>query len=153
MEENIGSLERVSGHTYDTIYDLIFTTERVIAVIIQHPNDALCKFDATALLLGGRLARGKGRFQRMKIAEERRREYKENPFDELVAGHRFSFEIFYSTVTSVELTGGLFKSRLKFHISRPSTPERSIRFTFAKKQLPNARHLLELALPSKIKGK
>ena len=153
METKIGSLERVSGHTYDTIYDLLFTTERVIAVIIRHPNDSIHQIGLTGLLLGERLAGGNDRFQRIKIAEERRRDYQEKPFDEIVKSHRFNLEIHYNTVTSVEITRGIFKSRLKFQISRPSIPERTLHFTLSKKQVPTARNLLDLALPSKTKGR
>jgi hypothetical protein len=39
MEKIIGSLVGVNGHTFDIVYDLFFTTERVIAVIIRHPAD------------------------------------------------------------------------------------------------------------------
>ena len=39
LEEVIGSLVGVSGSSFDTLYDLFFTTERVIAVLIQHPAD------------------------------------------------------------------------------------------------------------------
>lgn len=153
MENNIGSLERVSGHTYDTIYDLLFTSERVIAVIIRHPNDSMNKFSVAELLIGGRLARGNDRTQRIRLAEERRHEYKKKTFDELVAGHRFNFEILYSTVTSVEITRGLFRSRLKFHVTRPSIPEHTIHFTLTRNQVQDARHLLDQAIPSKIKRK
>lgn len=151
MENKIGSLERVIGHTYDTIYDLLFTTERVIAVIIRHPNDTLHNLGLTGLLLGEGLSGRNNRFQRVKIAEERRRDYQEKAFNEIVGSHRFNFEIPYKTVTSVEITRGFFKSRLIFSISRPSTPEHTVHFTLSKGQLPNARNLLDLAVPSKIK--
>jgi hypothetical protein len=151
MENKIGSLEHVTGHTYDTIYDLLFTTERVIAVIIRHPNDFIHKIGLTGLLLGERLSGGNNRFQRVKIAEERRCDYQEKTFDEIMGSHRFNFEIRYSTVTSVEITRGLFKSRLLFCISRPSIPEHTVYFTLTKRQVPNARNLIDLALSSKMK--
>jgi hypothetical protein len=150
MEKKIGSLQRVTGHTYDTIYDLLFTTERIIAVIIRHPNDTFHKIGLTGLLLGEGLAGGNNRFQRVKIAEERRREYQEKPLDDIVGSHRFNFEIRYDTVTSVEITRGLFKPRLIFHISRPSIPEHTVQFTLTKRQVPNARSLIDLTLSSKI---
>ena len=151
MENNIGSLEHVTGHTYDTIYDLLFTTERVIAIIIRHPNDSIHKIGLTGLLLGEGLSGGNNRFQRVKIAEERRHDYQEKTFDDIVGSHRFNFEIRYSAVTSVEITRGLFKSRLIFHISRPAIPEHTIHFTLTKRQVPKARNLIDLALSSKIK--
>jgi len=153
MERLIGYLEQVRGQTYDTIYDLLFTTERVIALIIQHPTDVPFKFGVTELFLGGGLAKQIERPERKRVAEERRRVYKEKAFDEMVATHRSNFEIRYSTVTSVEITRGLFQSRLKFHLSGPSIEGHTIRFILAKYQVPDTRHLLNLALPSKIKGK
>jgi hypothetical protein len=153
MEKKIGSLEHVSGHTYDTIYDLLFTTERIIAVIIRHPNDSIHRIGLTGLLLGERLAGGNNRFQRLKVAEERRRGYQEKSFDEIVKSHRFNLEIRYDKVTSVEITRGIFKSRLRFRISLPSISERAIQFTLSKNQVPTARNLLDLALPSKLKGR
>jgi hypothetical protein len=153
MERNIGILEQVSGHTYDTIYDLLFTTERVIAAVIQHPTDVPYRFGVMELFLGGQMGKHSERFERRRVAEERRRIYKENTFDELVASHRSNFEIRYSTVASVELTRGLFHSHMKFHISGPSNVRRTIHFTLAKDQVPNARHLIDLVLPSKVKEK
>lgn len=153
MEKPIGYLEQVKGQTYDTIYDLLFTTERVIALIVQHPTDMPYKFGVTELFLGGGLAKQIERPERRRVAEERRRVYKEKAFEELVATHRSNFEIHYSRVTSVEITRGLFQSQLKFHVFGPSIKGHTIRFILAKYQIPNTRHLLDLALPSKIKGK
>jgi hypothetical protein len=153
METNIGILEQVSGHTYDTIYDLLFTSERVIAFVIHHPTDAPFKFGVTEFFFGGQMGKHSERIERRRVAEERRRLYKEKALDELITSHRSNFEIPYRAVTSVELTRGLFHSRLKFHISWPSNVRRTIHFTFAKDQFINARHLLDLVLPSKVKGK
>lgn len=151
MEKSVGSLERVSGHTYDTIYDLVFTTERVIAVIVRHPLDASYQFGAAALYFGVRTMSKSSRLERIKIAEDRRRLYKEETFDELVAGHRFNFEIPYSKVRSVEVIRGLFRSRLIFNISTPVNAVHKIQFTLHKKNVPDARRLLDQVLPSKIK--
>jgi hypothetical protein len=153
MEKSIGALERVRGHTHDTIYDLLFTTERVIAVIIEHPTDVPLRFGVTELFLGGQLLKQSQRPERMRIAEERRRAYKEKTLDELAVSHRFNFEIRYRVITSLEITRGLFQSRLKFHISGPSIAERTIQFTLTKDQAPKARHLIDQVLSSKIKKK
>jgi len=153
MERSIGFLERVSGHTYDTIYDLLFTTERVITLNVQHPTEVSYKFGITELFLGGKLARQLERFDRKKSAEERLRAYKEKTFDELLAGHRFNFEIPYSMVTTVEVTRGWFHTHLKFHINSPSIIGRTMHFTLTKDQVPDAQNLLNLALPLKIKEK
>jgi hypothetical protein len=151
MEKSVGFLERVSGHTYDTIYDLLFTTERVIAIIVQHPMDVPFKFGITELFFGGQLTKQRERLNRMRFAEERLRTYKGKTFDELLAIHRFNFEIPYTKITSVEVTRGLFHSRLKFHITGPSISGRTIHFTLGKNQIQDARNLLNLVLPLKIK--
>lgn len=154
MERSIGFLERVSGHTFDTIYDLLFTTERVIALMVQHPTEVPNPFGITELLFGGLLAGKRERFvNKKKSDEERLSGYKGKTFDELLAGHRFNFEIPYSMVTTVEITRGLFQTRLKFHIDSPSTAGRAVPFTLAKDQVPEAQNLLNLALPSKVKEK
>jgi hypothetical protein len=153
MEERIGLLEHVSGHTYDTIYDLLFTTERIIAVIIQHPTDVPYKTSVMDLFIGGQLTKQRELTERRKLAEERRRVCREKPFDELLASHRSNFEIRHSAVTSVEVKRGFFRSHLKFHISGPSAAERTFHFTLPRVQVSNARHLIEQVLPSKIKGK
>jgi len=153
MEKVIGFLQQVSGHTYDTIYDLVFTNERVIAVIVQHPSDEIHKIGLKGLLLGGRLAKGRIRPPGKGIDEERRRDFEEKTFDELMASHRFNFEICYDNVSWVEITSWFFKSHLKFRVSRSSIRDLTIHFTLTKNQFTNARQLLDLVLPSKIKGK
>lgn len=151
MEKIIGILERVSGHTYDTIYDLIVTNERVIAVVLQHPSDEIHKLGLKGLLIGGALAKGRKRPERMEIVEERRRNYEEKPFNELMTSHRFNFEISYDNVSSVQITNRFFKSHLKFRVSRPSIPDITIHFTLQKNQYSDAKQLIDQVLASKIK--
>jgi len=153
MEKSIGFLGRVKGHTYDTIYDLLFTTDRVIAIIVQHPTDVPYRFGAMELFFGGKLGKQSDRLEMKRVAEKRRRLYEEKTLDELAVNHRFNFEIRYSAVTSVEVTRGLLRSQLKFHLSGPSISRRSIHFTLTKDQVPNARHLIDLVLPLKIQEK
>ena len=150
MEKDIGTLTRVCGHTFDIIYNFLFTTDRVIALIIRHPLDVPDTFNATTLLIGERLSRRSERSERLKVEEDRLRLYKEQTFNELVSNHRFNFEIPYAQVESVKLTRGLFQSRLIFFISRESRGNRKIPFTFPKKQFPEAERILKQVLSSKI---
>jgi hypothetical protein len=155
MEKILGSLVGVSYHTFDTVYDLLFTTERVIAFIIQHPTDI--PYRSTSMLktlfLGSVLTKGAEQSERAKITQARRRSLQEKPIDELVALHPSSFEIRYSEVTFVEITRGLSQIQLRFCASNLPTKRQIIRFTLSKEQMPDAQRLMELALASKIKRK
>lgn len=153
MEKRIGFLERVSGHTYDTLYDLLFTTERVIVLVVQHPSEVSHQFGITELLFGGMLSRRGERFNRKTSDEGRFSAYEEKTFEELLAGHRFNFEIPYRLIEKVEVTQGWFERRLKFHLNKSATPGSTIPFTLAKNQIPEAQNLLNRALPLKIREK
>ena len=153
MEEVVGSLVGVSYHTFDTVYDLLFTTERVIAFIIQHPTDIPYRPTRREFLFGGMLAKRAEQPERAKIAQARRQTLQERSIDELVTVHPLNFEIRYSEVNSVKITRGLFQSQLRFDTSKLSTTRKIIRFNLSKKQLPDAQHLLELVLASKIEGR
>ena len=150
MEEIVGSLAGVSGHTFDTVYDLIFTTERVIAVLIKHPMDVPYKPKFMEAFLGGKLANFDERHMRERIAQERRSSLA-GALDELVTSHHLNSEIRYDAVTSVEVPSGLFKSQLKFNVSGTATAGKRTNFTLRKKQIPEARRLLNLVLPSNVK--
>ena len=153
MEKIVGSLGGVSHHTFDTVYDLLFTTERVIAFIIQHPNDT--PYRTTSMLkelfLGGMLTKRMEQSERVEITQARRRSLQEKSIDELVALHPLNFEIRYREVTSVEVTRGLFQSQLRFDASNLPTTRQIIRFTISKEQIPDAQRLLELVLAPKMK--
>ena len=83
MERKIASLRRVSGHTYDTVYDLVFTTERVLALIAWHPGDAPNRFGMTEMLIGGQFAKLKERAAKVGLIEERRALHEEKRLDEV----------------------------------------------------------------------
>jgi hypothetical protein len=155
MEKIVGSLVEVSYHTFDNIYDLLFTTERVIAFNIQHPGDTSYRF--TSMLkdtfLGRMVTRRTEQSEQAKIVQARRDSIQEKPIDELVGLHPSNFEIRYSEVTSVEITRGLFQSQLKFEVPKLSPGRQIISFTLSKEQIPGTQRLLELVLSSKIKGK
>ncbi len=153
MDNIVGSLVGVSYHTFDTIYDLIFTTEKVIAFIVQHPIDIPYHPTLKQFLLGGTLDKRTEQSERAKIAQARRRSLQEKHIDELVFLNPLNFEIRYGEVTSVEIKHGLFQSQLRFDTSKLSTTRQTIRFTLSKEQIPDAQRLLELVLASKVKGK
>lgn len=155
MEKIVGSLVGVSYHTFDNVYDLLFTTERVIACNIQHPNDTSYRFISILkeVFLGRMLTNRMEQSEQAKIIQARRHSLQEKPIDELVALHPSNFEIRYSEVTSVGITRGMFQSQLRLNVPKLSPTRQIIRFTLSEEQISDAQRLLELVLASKIKGK
>jgi hypothetical protein len=146
-EKIIGSLVNVSGHTFDIRYDLFFTTERVIAVLIQHPSDS--PLGATSFwksaLLGDVLSGQGGRRERIKTSQRRRRSLENMTPDELVNANPRNFAIPYSEIASAELTRQFFQWQLRFHLVGPSDKKGTVRFNLSKKQVAEADRLLKLA--------
>lgn len=134
MERKIALLRHVSGHTYDTVYDLVFTTERVLALIVWHPGDAPNRFGMTEMLIGGQFAKLKERAAKAGLIEERRTLHEEKRLDEVLGRHRLNFEIPYRSIAAVEVKRGLFRSFLEFRIVGASQTERTIRFTLTRAQ-------------------
>jgi hypothetical protein len=151
MEQIVGSLFGVSYHTFDTLYDLLFTTERVIACIVQHPNDFRYRLTLKEFFIGHILAKRTEQFKRTEIAQERRHRLQAKPISELVTLHPSNFEIRYGEVTSVEITRGLFQPQLKLDTSKLPTTKQIIRFTIPKSQITEAQRLLKLVLASKVR--
>lgn len=153
MEQIVGTLYGVNFHTFDTLYDLLFTTERVIACIIQHPNDVPYRFTWKEFIFGHSMAKRTAQFKQREIIKERRHRRQEKPISELVTLHPSNFEIRYSEVTSIEIPRGLLQSQLKLDTSKPPTTRRIIHFTIPRDQIPEAQRLLKLVLASKVKKK
>lgn len=155
MERVIGSLAGVSGHTFDIVYDLFFTTERVIAVSIQHPADTPYQFKSIlqTIFIGNGWTMRKEQLERKRTAQAKRRTSQSLTPDELVKAHSRNFAIRYSEITSVEIKRRLFQSQLRFCVARPLTTGQITCFNLSKKQIPEAQSLLEQVLFSKIKGK
>ncbi len=150
METVVGSLVGVSGHTEDTKYDLIFTTQRVISVLIKHPLDVPYQPRIAEIFIGGKLAHLDEERQREKIAQERRLALS-GTLDELAAAHPLNSEIPYDAINSVEVTRGFFRSQLKFNVTESAAAGKRTRFTLRRQQVPEARRLLARVLPSKLK--
>ena len=146
MEKSIGFLRRVSGHTFDTIYDLVFTSERVIACIVEHPGDVQRKYGMTEMIMGSQLGKHGERLEKRRIADERRRLYEEKGLDELKSLHHLNFEIHVRDIASIEIRRGLLESTIKFFLSDDSRPVRTIRFRLKRNQVEEARKLADETL-------
>jgi hypothetical protein len=145
-EEIIGSLVNVSGHTFDIRYDLFFTTERLIAAIVQHPADSSSSTSVwRSMLLGDILGGRTGKFEKIKTSQRRRRSFQGMTPDELVSANAWNFAIPYSEIGSAEIRRRFLQWQLRFHLSTPSNQGRVVRFNLSKKQVAEAERLLEQA--------
>lgn len=105
------------------------------------------------MFLGSGQAIKKDKHERGKIIRTKRLSSQNLTPDELVTTHPRNIEIRYREVTSVEIAHQFLQLQLRFYVSSLSTTEQVIRFNLTKKQIPEVRRLLELALPSKTKEK
>lgn len=152
-EEIVGTIHEVTGHTYDTIYDLCFTTERVIPVLIQNPRDMIHSTSWSTFFIGGwGLKRAENQHLK-EIKTERHRQSSNVSPDELATGNP-NPQMRYEDVLSVEIKRDIFfKYNLRFVISGPSDKKRFINFTMGKEQLQEAQQILPKVLKTKLKGK
>jgi hypothetical protein len=128
------------------VYDLFFTTERVIAVIVQHPVDNPRPISVLqAWFVGSFWSSGREELKRNRTVRDKRRNLQTMTPDELVSANPRSFAIPYSEIASAEITRRLFQSQLSFHLSGLSDKKRVVRFNLSKKQIPEAERLLKLA--------
>lgn len=150
-EETIGTLHEVSSHSYDMLYDLQFTSERMIAILIQSPSDIQPSMSPWAFLIGDSFSKRKEQQERRKIAQERHDRYKNLTLDELVAASPDNFAIPYNTIESVEIKKKLLDYHLIFQISGITARKLKTDFLLKKNQVSEATLLLERVLSAKIK--
>jgi hypothetical protein len=134
-------------------YDLIFTSERIIADIIKHPEDIpSCQYmSINSLFIGNWLSKRKEQIEQYRISNERRAAIIKLTPDELLKLNIHNFEIKYKDIISVELERGLIETRLKFAIGNAGQKKRQRDFTIKRQHISKTKQLLEKSLKSKIK--
>jgi hypothetical protein len=145
-------LSEVSGHSYDIRYDLYFTEERIIAVLIRHPEDVVdyqTSLSFQNLFFGNAAKKRKEQDTINHLADERRQKYQTLTPSQLSASHPGNYEISYDSIASIEIKTGFLETHLKICHADHTRRDRS--FGLSKKQVAEAHSLLELVIPSKIK--
>jgi hypothetical protein len=151
METVIGTLAEVSGHTYDTIYRLFFTTERIIACLVRSPTDVPPKTGMLEMVvIGNWRTRGAEKIEKQKIADQRTQDLNEKSPEELLNSHRLNRELRYDNIETVEIKSGLLGSSLRFRGIDSSGSGFKVNFSLGKDQVPVARELLGKVLSEKI---
>jgi hypothetical protein len=144
-------LSGVSRHTYDTIFDLFFTRERMIAFIVQSPDDVSNSFSRWNFLMSNYFDKHKQRREQLKITEERKSKSKTLNPEELVAAHPSNFDVDYKDISSIEIAHRLFEYRVHFQLSKPNTQGPAVEFLLRKEQVILAQDLFKKILPAKFK--
>lgn len=152
IEEIVGNLNEVSGRTYDTVYDLYFTTERLIAVLIQNPGDVMPSNSWFTLFIWSGGARRKEQEQRDEIAAERHRKMRNLSPDQLAKSRR-NIPIPYIDILSVEIKRNIFFQYSLSLRTAINGKQRTTNFGLDKSQVKEARELLNKLLPKIFKHK
>jgi hypothetical protein len=150
VEQLIGTIAGVRVHTYDTIYDMLVTTERVVLVLVEHPEDISTSSGVAELFLGRWLADKRDRAERAKLAENRRQAYRDMKLDEVLAGDRRNVQLLYGDIRSVRISEGLFGAEIVFRLMPNRSASHQPRLFLAKNQVHEANRLFGQAIPLKL---
>ena len=147
MEKYIGFVGPIIGHTHDTHYDFIFTSERLVAINTKHPMDTTYSFGMTEQLFGTKLIRRQDRFKRTLHRTTQKDNYETDDFDDLIRKHPHSFAIPYSFIVSTDTKRKFFKIRLSIEVKTSDKKRKIFFFTIPKDKLTDLQQLLDSALP------
>jgi hypothetical protein len=141
----------VSGHTFDTIYDLYLTNERFVTVLIRDPGDVMPAISWFTIFVPNYSARKKENREREEIAAERRRKARTLNLDELIARNpNTNFQISNDDVINVMIKKDIFRQshlKINFNVSGRIL---SKDFTIDKNHVLEAKQILSKALPTKF---
>jgi|WetSurMetagenome_2_1015567.scaffolds.fasta_scaffold140645_1 hypothetical protein len=132
------------------VYDLYFTTERIIVISIQHPGDVQNSDSWVTFLFGGWINRRSDQFEQDKLSKERRNLAQRSTPAELLGQNPHNFEIPSNIIKSIEISRKLFQWQIRFHVSHPEIVRRT-HFSLNQNQVAEARRLVGLILPTRPK--
>jgi hypothetical protein len=126
----------------------------LIAVLIQRPTETFdyqTSISWKNIFLGNSFDKWKGWNKSLRLADERRKKNNTLTPSELAASHPGNHEYRYDSIAGIEIKTGFLETHLKIKLTDPARQDRSFRIN--KKQAAEARPMIELVLPSKLKGK
>ncbi len=110
MESKLHTVEQVSGHTFDSIYDLIFTETRLIIVKILDPNDGrgkIMKSNLSSLFFGSGFSKRNVTIKRLDIADQKREQLKNLSIDEIISDKENCIISKYSDIVDADFSKSL----------------------------------------------
>jgi hypothetical protein len=149
--EIVGRIEQVTGHTQDIVYDLVFTHNKIVALIVEHPADMPYRPHIMDFFIGNRSGRRREWIERKKLSDERRTTYRQGSLDKLITAHSRNFEVNFDNIISIEIKNGVFNSRLNIVVKRVDSRKLTLRFGLVKSAVPAMKELLNKVLPAKLK--
>jgi len=151
VEEIVGYLQEVSGHTYDMLFDLYFTSERIIVVLIQSPGDVTPSTSWFTLFISAWGSRRQEKEKLGEIASERRRKSKNLNPDQLLTKGQQNSQIRFDDIVSVRVKKSIFLHyNLQFTMS-VNGRQFNRNFGIDKEHVDQIQPLLEKLLPTKYK--
>jgi hypothetical protein len=144
MEEIVGTLPDVTIHSFDIVYDLIFTSNRVIAANIKHPEDTPLTYTWRTAFLGSALDRRDQNIELERLAEVRREVEKSSSPNEIMISNPRNFAIPHKQVVAVEVKRRFFEWQVLFTILDDKKNQRQIPFYIKKHHVPEAQRLTAL---------
>lgn len=144
MEEVLDKLKNVSLHTFDIVYDLVFTSQRLIAVNILHPEDVPSKYSLRTALIGNAYEQRQQKIERYEIEQKRRGKEKTASPEELLQLSPRNFALPYEQIISTEIKHRFFTWQIDINLINNNKSSRQVRFNITKKQVPEAQRLLGL---------
>jgi hypothetical protein len=148
MEKIIDIVHNVSGHTFDQLFDLIFTTHRLVIICIQNPSDVLHNYSLWEFLIGNWISKGKEKQEYNKIIDYYRSQEIVSSLNDLISANPLNREINYEDILSIKISRHLLRNQLKLKIAKLPSESITLTFTISKEQVPYVKELLNKALPN-----
>ncbi|MBN1367162.1 MAG: hypothetical protein JW967_04480 [Dehalococcoidales bacterium] len=141
MEEKLGTIPGVNIHSFEIVYDLIFTSNRIIAANIKHPGDLPPDVSLRTVIIGDGWNRHERMMKRIKLMEARREVIQNAAPEELLKNNPRNFAIPYERVVSIEVKRRFLRWQIICRFLDDKKTARKISFNIRKSQVPEARRL------------
>jgi hypothetical protein len=153
LESIVRIFDDVRGHTYDNIFDLVFTEKRILALRILTPFDGKSGHNISSmasLFVGSGFSRRNESIKRTELADKIRNSFKSMSLDELTSDSESCLEIPFSSVESISLSRGLLDQSIQISILGTQNARVKVKFHPDSEQLDEMQKILSELAPEKL---
>ena len=153
MENIIKIIKGVNGYTYDSIYDLYFTEERLIYIYLSGPlyfKESSGARNLSEIFTGSIFRIKEEKLRRIQLEEEKRKLLNRMEPDQVLHDIKDSHEIPYKTIQKIKFSRGLTGFHIKISFDVGASGNMEIKFHVKRQQYAEIRDLLYLIIPKKI---